>query len=60
MKQQQGLGTEQARERADHDGDGIADQAELDFKEAGHTQPQPADAHPVRDPEKKSSDRHAR
>jgi hypothetical protein len=59
MKQQQGLGPEEPHERADHDGDGVGDQAELDFKESGRTQRQPADAHPVRDPEK-SSDRHAR
>ena len=49
MKQNQNLGTEQLRDRADHDGDGVPDQSELDFTEAGHTQPQPADAHPGRE-----------
>jgi hypothetical protein len=49
MKQNQNLGTEQLRDRADHDSDKLPAQPERDFTEAGHTQPQPADAHPGRD-----------
>ena len=49
MKQHQGLGSEQPRDREDHDGDGAPDLSELDFTEAGQTQPQPAERHPGRE-----------
>ncbi|MGY4828935.1 hypothetical protein ACVNIS_10195 [Sphaerotilaceae bacterium SBD11-9] len=59
MKQKQALGTGLWRDRADHDGDDIPDRSELDFSEAGHTQPQPADVHPERRPPRRERHDHA-